>query len=87
VTYRQHTIVYGIGCNTRGCDESLIIFENPPTAPWRARAQLDEMAKEAGWSKWGGRSWRHYCSKHEPRSGTKMHQIFGPAREVSSGGE
>lgn len=66
----QH--IQRIDCDASGCCAQIV----PPRTDWYVWSKaLKEWFATTGWTAWAGRSNRHYCPKHGPRTGHKMRPV------------
>lgn len=68
----ERSLLLGVRCDKPGCAAYLEI----PDPDWRTySAEFPEFLREHGWTRWVGRSQRHYCPSHGPAAGTKMREL------------
>lgn len=82
----EQTIVHGVWCNS--CHDRLAVQQPTPLGgevrgPYEEWKHVDSVAESEGWSKWLGRSIRHYCPGCAERLPTKqggesMDHVYGP---------
>jgi len=74
MTYLEAHYVYGYGCDKPRCEATV---EGPELRFCKGLTEYWAEAESKGWTKWAGRSQRHYCPDHfpSPGKGSRMHQI------------
>jgi hypothetical protein len=62
-------VAFGIRCDIGLCPERITGDEMPI---YLGEPHYEQLAREAGWSVWVGRTRRFYCPAHGPSKGSSM---------------